>query len=100
MTTSTPDVRARVADADARYQEHANICELLDALERARERNGHAMSALMVTDILERGTKLLVAGEAAPVRRAFDADGEDGVVDLPGVMSREQQFAPVVLSAF
>ena len=73
--------------------------ELLSCLNNLRERNGHALSALMVTDILERGTTLLVSGETAPIHRAFGTDGADGVVDLPGVMSRKKQVAPVILGA-
>jgi len=74
--------------------------ELLTCLHRMRERNGHKMSALMVTDILARGTTLLVSGESGPVHRAFGSDGGDGVVELPGVMSRKKQVAPRVLAAF
>ena len=74
--------------------------ELLTCLQKTRQRNGHAMSALMVTDILAGGTTLLVSGESAPVHRAFGHDGDDGVVELPGVMSRKKQVAPVILGAF
>ena len=73
--------------------------ELREALERFRDRQGHTLSALMVTNILERGTQLLVAGDAAPVHRAFDSQAENGSVELPGVMSRKKQVAPVLLGA-
>ena len=58
------------------------------------------LAALMVTDILARGTTLLVAGDHGPVLRAFGRDADDGVVELPGVMSRKKQVAPQVLQAF
>ena len=74
--------------------------ELLSCLQKTRERNNHAMSALMVTDILAGGTTLLVSGESGPVHRAFGSDGDDGVVELPGVMSRKKQVAPKILAAF
>ena len=74
--------------------------ELLDALEDLRARNDYIFSALMVTDIIEGGTELLCAGDCAPVERAFDERTEDGVIDLPGVMSRKKQVAPKVLAAF
>ena len=74
--------------------------ELLSCLHKMRERNGHAMSALMVTDILAGGTTLLVSGESGPVHRAFGSDGDDGIVELPGVMSRKKQVAPKILAAF
>ena len=54
----------------------------------------------MVTDIVDGGTDLLVAGDRAAVERAFDAEAVDGVIDLPGVMSRKKQVVPAVLAAF
>jgi manganese-dependent inorganic pyrophosphatase len=74
--------------------------ELLDAMREAKERKDYALYALMVTDILAKGSKLLIAGNAAPLERAFGEDAQDGVIDLPGVMSRKKQVAPKVLSVF
>src|SRR3954469_7557912 len=74
--------------------------ELLDALRKAQERQDHAVYALMITDILAKGSKLLVSGNAGPLERAFGGAAEDGVIDLPGVMSRKKQVAPKVLAAF
>jgi manganese-dependent inorganic pyrophosphatase len=74
--------------------------ELRQALDRIRSRNGHKLSALMVTDILESATKLLVSGDPAPVERAFGTGADGGLVDLPGVMSRKKQVAPPLLEAF
>ena len=74
--------------------------ELLEALEKERQRNGYLFTALMVTDIIEQGTELLCAGDCASVERAFDAKSKDGVLDLPGVMSRKKQVAPKLLAAF
>ncbi len=74
--------------------------ELLDALEDVRRKRGYSIYALMVTDIVDKGTKLLVAGDKAPVERAFAVDSVDGVLDLPGVMSRKKQVAPKLLTAF
>jgi manganese-dependent inorganic pyrophosphatase len=74
--------------------------ELADAVERLRERHDHTLAALMVTDILAGGTTLLVSGDHGPVGRAFGRDADDGVVDLPGVMSRKKQVAPQLLQAF
>jgi manganese-dependent inorganic pyrophosphatase len=73
--------------------------ELIEALEKVREREGHVLVALMVTDILEKGTELYVSGERGPLERAFDGDARDGVVHLPGVMSRKKQVAPRLLAA-
>jgi manganese-dependent inorganic pyrophosphatase len=73
--------------------------ELLRALDAVREREGHAVVALMVTDIMGKGTRLYSSGERGAVERAFGDGAADGVVDLPGVMSRKKQVAPKLLSA-
>jgi manganese-dependent inorganic pyrophosphatase len=72
--------------------------ELLAALDDVRRREGHVLTALMVTDIVAKGTELYVSGERAPLERAFDVPSHDGVLDLPGVMSRKKQVAPKVLA--
>ena len=73
--------------------------ELLAALDDVRQREGHMLAALMVTDILAKNTELYVSGERGPLERVFDAPARDGVLDLPGVMSRKKQVAPKVLAA-
>jgi manganese-dependent inorganic pyrophosphatase len=73
--------------------------ELQEALERQREAKGYLLSALMVTDILGKNTKMLVAGDRAPLERAFGEEADNGALDLPGVMSRKKQVAPKVLAA-
>ncbi len=73
--------------------------ELLEAMREARERRGYALFALMVTDILAKDTELYVSGDAGPLEQAFGVDASDGVIPLPGVMSRKKQVAPKVLAA-
>ncbi len=48
----------------------------------------------MVTDVLDKGTELLVAGDTPPSRRAFGVEPQDSAIELPGVMSRKKQVAP------
>jgi manganese-dependent inorganic pyrophosphatase len=72
--------------------------ELMEALEDLKEENHYLFSALMVTDIMEGGTQLLCVGDCSPVHQAFDSSIQNGVIDLPGVMSRKKQVAPVLLS--
>ncbi|MFN8151095.1 MAG: putative manganese-dependent inorganic diphosphatase [Solirubrobacterales bacterium] len=74
--------------------------ELLDAIEDVRERNDYAIAALMVTDILARGTELIACGDVNALERAFKSRAEDGVISLPGVMSRKKQVAPALLGAY
>jgi manganese-dependent inorganic pyrophosphatase len=74
--------------------------ELKEAMDAVRERRDYVAFALMITDIVEQGTKLLVSGEEGRVARALgEADG-DGLIDLPGVMSRKKQLAPRLLNIF
>jgi manganese-dependent inorganic pyrophosphatase len=79
---------------------HNRGSELLDAMEAVRAREDYLVYALMVTDIVEHGTELLVAGDRAPVERAFGVPAAEGILDLPGVMSRKKQVAPKLLAAF
>lgn len=73
--------------------------ELRDALEEDRRVGGHVLSALMVTDILKKHTSLLVCGDEQAAERAFGIQGAEGVLDLPGVMSRKKQVAPPLMNA-
>jgi manganese-dependent inorganic pyrophosphatase len=73
--------------------------ELLAALNAARETKGYSVFALMVTDILGKGTELLAVGDRRPLERAFGRPMADGVISLPGVMSRKKQVAPRLLEA-
>src|SRR5215208_3817339 len=72
--------------------------ELMGALEDLKGENDYLFSALMVTDIIEGGTQLLCVGDCSPVHQAFDSQAQNGVIDLPGVMSRKKQVAPLLLS--
>jgi manganese-dependent inorganic pyrophosphatase len=73
--------------------------ELLEALHSLRERQGHVLSALMVTDILAKGTELFVAGDKASIEQAFGRAPDGGILSLPGVISRKKQVAPKLLAA-
>src|SRR5947209_3025030 len=73
--------------------------ELLEAMRTERERRDLHVYALMVTDVLAKGTHLLVAGDARAVGRAFDQDVQDSTIELPGVMSRKKEVAPKLLAS-
>ena len=72
--------------------------ELLKAMEAVIERRGYRLFALMITDIVGKDTELLVAGDAGSLERAFDQQMDDGVMSLPGVMSRKKQVAPKLMT--
>ncbi|MDR3560033.1 MAG: putative manganese-dependent inorganic diphosphatase [Negativicutes bacterium] len=55
---------------------------------------------LMVTDILKECSHLIYTGPAAAlVDKTFGSKGEDGVLYLPGVMSRKKQVVPPMVEA-
>ena len=73
--------------------------DLLAQMEAVNEAKGYNMYLMMVTDILEEGTFLLVAGgPQAVVQEAFGAL-EDNMIYLPGVMSRKKQIIPPMVNA-
>jgi manganese-dependent inorganic pyrophosphatase len=73
--------------------------ELLEELAELRAARGLLLYALMVTDIMAKGTKMLVAGDHGLVERVFGQQVVDGTIDLPGVMSRKKQVAPKLMAA-
>jgi manganese-dependent inorganic pyrophosphatase len=72
--------------------------ELLEAMADVQRKRGYLFFALMVTDILAKGSVLLVAGDRRPAEQAFGAPS-NGAIALPGVMSRKKQVAPKLLGA-
>jgi manganese-dependent inorganic pyrophosphatase len=73
--------------------------ELLAAMGAEQERQGYPFYALMVTDILKEETHLLVAGDKGAVERALGERAKDGVIEMPGVISRKKQVAPELMAA-
>jgi manganese-dependent inorganic pyrophosphatase len=72
--------------------------ELLEAMRRERENKELHLYALMVTDVLSKGTDMLVVGDAAGVARSFGITPHDNVIELPGVMSRKKEVVPKLLA--
>ena len=75
---STRPPRARCASRRSRPPGKVlvdRLGELREALQAQHDKNGHVLSALMVTDILEKHTQLLIAGDVATAERAFGTSG-------------------------
>jgi len=68
--------------------------ELLAALEAYREKCAYFFSALLVTDVATQSSLLLVAGNAAFVKRIDYPRLEQGVYELRDVVSRKKQLLP------
>jgi manganese-dependent inorganic pyrophosphatase len=73
--------------------------ELLDTLRSERESRELALYALMITDVVKKGTEMLVAGDIAAVARSLGVEQSDSTIDLPGVMSRKKEVAPKLMTA-
>jgi manganese-dependent inorganic pyrophosphatase len=73
--------------------------ELLEVMAQERERKELAVYALMVTDVLEHGTDMLVSGDVVAVARSFGVEASDSTIPLPGVMSRKKEVAPKLMTA-
>ena len=69
--------------------------------------NLERMIFFMLTDIVKESTELICVGPGAEqlVATAFHVNGEDereeldGIVSLPGVVSRKKQLAPQIMMA-
>ena len=72
--------------------------ELLEALRQVRAARGYHLYALMITNVLAKGSCLLVAGDTVGAARAFGVEPDDGQIALPGVMSRKKDVAPKLLA--
>ncbi|MHB8170206.1 MAG: putative manganese-dependent inorganic diphosphatase [Thermincolia bacterium] len=69
--------------------------ELLQEMGTIKENKGYDLVLLMVTDILQEGTVLLVVGDRVEVvEKAFGTKLDGSKTFLPGVMSRKKQVVP------
>lgn len=75
--------------------------KLTDAIEAHRVAQGMEYLCLMVTDILEDYTELIVKGDKPEeVAKAFGKELVNGSVPLPGVLSRKKQVVPQMTTYF
>ena len=75
--------------------------KLVAAIKQQNASEGYDLFLLMVTDILNSNTRLLVVGEPTDVvEKAFGKELVAGKMDLPGVVSRKKQVVPPMQEAF
>jgi len=72
--------------------------ELTHALDEHRAAKGYLFSALLVTDVVQQISLLLVAGPAVYVESIDYPEIEPGVFELEGVVSRKKQALPYLTS--
>ena len=71
--------------------------KLIKTMNEVCERQKYAFMCLMVTDILEEATELIVAGDKSYLaEQAFGHSGAAGRIYMHGVMSRKKQVVPVI----
>ncbi len=68
--------------------------DVLRALEEYRRTRNHFFSALLVTDVVDQFSLLLVAGSEAFHREIDYPEVEPGIYGLAGVVSRKKQLLP------
>lgn len=79
----------------------AREAKLRTAIEAENQAQGYDLFLLMVTNILDSNTRLLVVGEPQDVvEKAFNTKLVDNKADLPGVVSRKKQVVPPLNEQF
>lgn len=75
----------------------------LKAMEKSSKENGYDMFMLLITNVLDSDSEVLVVGSdenKATFEKAFGKKLSDSEVKLPGVVSRKKQVVPPLTDAF
>jgi len=73
--------------------------ELLEEMEKTNSKEGLVFTALMITDIINCGSQLLIAGDASAIEKAFGKTCADNAIYMENMMSRKKDFLPAVMKA-
>ncbi|RLI95736.1 MAG: manganese-dependent inorganic pyrophosphatase [Candidatus Altiarchaeales archaeon] len=74
--------------------------ELLMELKNIQKEKDYALLILMITNIMEEGSELLVVGMTDKVEKAFGKKVKNNRVYLKGVMSRKKEIVPPLEGIF
>jgi len=75
--------------------------ELFSEMQKLKEEGGRDTVLLMLTDIIQEGTQLLVVSDdVSKIKEAFGVEIENNQVWLPKVMSRKKQIIPFLEKVF
>jgi len=86
--------QVETVDLAAFAERRDNVVKTMEAM---CERKGYGFMCLMVTNIFEEGTEMIVAGKkSALVELAFKHEHVNGGIFLQGVLSRKKQVVPVI----
>jgi len=74
--------------------------DIIQEMGNLASKQRYDLTILMVTDIINEGTHLIYSGQPASlIRQAFGRSEEEGIIHLPGVMSRKKQVIPPLMEA-
>ena len=96
---TTNGVKYQVAQVNTASIEEVlkNKSEIENAMGRFIINNSQDLFVLLITDILENNSQIIVAGSRKDIaEKAFDVKLEDNMAFLPGVVSRKKQVVPVI----
>lgn len=75
----------------------ARRAKLLQIMENMCAAKGYELMCLMVTNIFQDGTEMIIAGrKSSLVEQAFQHEHMNGGIFLQGVLSRKKQVVPVI----
>jgi manganese-dependent inorganic pyrophosphatase len=75
--------------------------DLLAKLAALKDEGGYHSVVLFITDIIEEGSKFLVATSAPEeMEKALKGKLADGKIYIPGILSRKKQVVPMMSEVF
>lgn len=82
-----------LAEAEAR------VPELMKEMDDTCAKDGLAFAVLLITDIINEGSLVIVAGDASTIEKAFGKTYADTGIYIEKMMSRKKDFLPPVMKA-
>ncbi|MFZ3073632.1 MAG: manganese-dependent inorganic pyrophosphatase [Minisyncoccales bacterium] len=73
--------------------------ELLKEMEKTNQKEGLSFTALMITDIINCGSEILIAGNASTIEKAFGKTCANNAIYMENMMSRKKDLLPPVMKA-
>ena len=95
----TNGVKYQVAQVNTASIEEVlkNKQDIEKAMNEFIKENSEDLFVLLITDILENNSQIIVAGNRKDItEKAFEVKLEDNMAFLPGVVSRKKQVVPVI----
>jgi len=77
----------------------ARVPELMKEMDGTCQKDGLAFTVLMITDIINEGSLVIVAGDASTIEKAFGKPYTQTGIYIEKMMSRKKDFLPPVMKA-